>query len=150
MTCASKSDTEISGYTPAEYITYSDDPQHTCCHVIEAVVNAPPEVCFEWWSDWQRLVDFLDLIGQVRGACSSPVELNGALRCWSRRRRCTTGSPWQRGMSRATVACAILHQLHLMQWLLQVVRHAVDHTAWLTARSMLRVAFLAFLSDRPG
>lgn len=66
--CAATSDTEISGYTPADYITYSEDPEHACRHAAEVVVAAPPDVCFALWNDWQRLVDFLDLIGQVRDA----------------------------------------------------------------------------------
>ncbi|KAI8467716.1 MAG: hypothetical protein J3K34DRAFT_460251 [Monoraphidium minutum] len=64
-TCASKSDTEISGYTPADFITYSEDPQQACVHATEAVVAAPADVCFEFWNEWQRLVDFLDLVGQI-------------------------------------------------------------------------------------
>ena len=66
QTCASKSDTEISGYTPADYITYSEDPEQACVHAAEVVVDAPLDVAFAWWDDWQRLVDFMDLIGQVR------------------------------------------------------------------------------------
>jgi len=70
--CAGKSDTAISGYTPADYITFSEQPEHACVHVVEAVVNAPADVCFALWDDWQRLVDFLDLVGQVRGrVCTS-------------------------------------------------------------------------------
>ncbi|KIY97929.1 hypothetical protein MNEG_10032 [Monoraphidium neglectum] len=65
VACAAESDTEISGYTPADFISYSEDPQHSCYHVTEAVVAAPVDVCFAFWNEWQRLVDFLDLIGQI-------------------------------------------------------------------------------------
>jgi hypothetical protein len=63
---ASKSDTEISGYTPADYVSFSENAEHACYHAAEAVVDAPADVAFEWWDDWHRLVDFLDLVGQVR------------------------------------------------------------------------------------
>ena len=66
MARASKSDTEISGYTPADYVSFSENAEHACYHAAEAVVDAPADVAFEWWDDWHRLVDFLDLVGQVR------------------------------------------------------------------------------------
>jgi hypothetical protein len=37
-------------------------------------VRAPAQLCFELWDDWNRLVDFLDLISQV-------CIMAGALRC---------------------------------------------------------------------
>jgi uncharacterized membrane protein len=30
------------------------------------VVDAPIDACFAMWSDWTKLVDFMDLIGQVQ------------------------------------------------------------------------------------
>lgn len=38
-----------------------------CHHMAAITVQAPPEVCFSIWDDWNRLVDFLDLVSQVRG-----------------------------------------------------------------------------------
>jgi hypothetical protein len=57
---------QIGGYTPSDYITFSDEPEHACVHTAEALVAAPPEACFALWDDWQRLVEFIDVIGQVR------------------------------------------------------------------------------------
>lgn len=52
----------ISGYTPANYITYSDQMVQ---HWHSVVVHAPRSVCFQFFSDWNRLVDFLDLVSQI-------------------------------------------------------------------------------------
>lgn len=65
LACRSKSQASIGGYTPADYITYSEEPEHQCHHVVEVLVDAPVDVCFALWNDWHRLIDFLDLIGQV-------------------------------------------------------------------------------------
>ena len=54
--------TPISGYTPANYITYSDKMVQ---HWHSVVVHAPRSACFQFFSDWNRLVDFLDLVSQV-------------------------------------------------------------------------------------
>ena len=62
---AKESDTEISGYTPAEYITFSEDPRHACVHAAEAVAAAPRAACRALFDDWRRLVDFFDLVGQI-------------------------------------------------------------------------------------
>ncbi len=69
---------DISGYTPANYITYSEDPRHVAPHSVSILVNAPPRICYELWSDWNRLVEFLDLVAQVGGP-----------RCPPMNRRCT-------------------------------------------------------------
>lgn len=62
----------ISGYTPANYVSFSEDPEHICHHMAAIDVDAPASVCFSLWNDWNRLVDFLDLINQVRHvACDS-------------------------------------------------------------------------------
>jgi aminopeptidase-like protein len=66
-----------SGYTPASYITYSDDERHFCAHDAAVVVDAPVSLCFGLWDDWHRLVDYMDLIAQVGGsgtahACPPP------------------------------------------------------------------------------
>ena len=44
----------ISGYTPSDYITYSDDPGHACAHDAEVVVDAPARTVtlskiFKWY-----------------------------------------------------------------------------------------------------
>ncbi|WIA20940.1 hypothetical protein OEZ85_005281 [Tetradesmus obliquus] len=56
---------DIGGYTPASYISFSEDPSKQCHHRAEVVVDAPIEACFAMWSDWSKLVDFMDLIGQI-------------------------------------------------------------------------------------
>lgn len=56
---------DISGYTPANYITYSEDPRHVAPHSVSILVNAPPRICYELWHDWNRLVEFLDLVAQI-------------------------------------------------------------------------------------
>ena len=58
----------VQGYTPANYISFSDRPEHACRNMIGVSVQAPVELCFDLWNDWARLVDFLDLISQVRDA----------------------------------------------------------------------------------
>lgn len=70
MPCrSSKSGQEvIQGYTPANYISYSDRTDHACRHLVGVSVQAPVAVCFDLWNDWARLVDFLDLISQVWAA----------------------------------------------------------------------------------
>ncbi len=56
-----------SGYTPASYITYSEEEKHFCAHEAKVVVDAPASVCFGLWDDWHRIVDYIDLVAQVRG-----------------------------------------------------------------------------------
>lgn len=58
-------DRDIGGYTPSDYITWSDDPKQQCHHQAEVVVDAPVGACFSLWMDWTKIIDFLDLIGQV-------------------------------------------------------------------------------------
>ncbi|KAF6262072.1 hypothetical protein COO60DRAFT_689041 [Scenedesmus sp. NREL 46B-D3] len=64
LTCRAE-ERDIGGYTPASYISFSDDPSKQCHHRAEVVVDAPIDVCFAMWSDWTKLVDFMDLIGQI-------------------------------------------------------------------------------------
>jgi hypothetical protein len=61
-----------SGYTPASYITYSEDERHFCAQDATVVVDAPASVCFGLWDDWHRLVDYMDLIAQVGRARRMP------------------------------------------------------------------------------
>lgn len=56
----------VSGYTPADFVTYSSKPSDTCHHMSAVKVQAPASVCFSIWNNWNRLVDFLDLVCQVR------------------------------------------------------------------------------------
>lgn len=63
----------IDGYTPAAYITYSTEEQHRCHHMVAVEVDAPAHICFDLWNDWNRLVDFLDLVTQVETASGQPV-----------------------------------------------------------------------------
>lgn len=56
----------VGGYTPANFITYHEG--NVAPYTQSVTINAPPSVCFEFWNDWNRLVDFLDLVAQVRGA----------------------------------------------------------------------------------
>jgi uncharacterized membrane protein len=56
----------VSGFTPADYISFSTDENKQCHHNAEVWVDAPIDVCYAKWSEWNKLLDFLDLIGQVR------------------------------------------------------------------------------------
>lgn len=56
----------VSGYTPADYISFSTDENKQCHHNAEVWVEAPLETCYSLWSSWTKLLDFLDLVGQVR------------------------------------------------------------------------------------
>ncbi|KAF8062649.1 hypothetical protein HT031_003978 [Scenedesmus sp. PABB004] len=56
---------DIGGYTPAEYISWSDDPTRQCHHAAEVVVDAPIGAAFALWADWARLIEFMDLVGQI-------------------------------------------------------------------------------------
>jgi hypothetical protein len=55
----------VGGYTPADYISFSQDDNKQCHHNAEVLVDAPLDVCYSMWSDWTKLLDFLDLVGQV-------------------------------------------------------------------------------------
>lgn len=57
----------VSGFTPADYISFSTDEHKQCHHNAEVWVDAPIDVCYAKWIEWNKLLDFLDLIGQVRG-----------------------------------------------------------------------------------
>ncbi|PNH10854.1 hypothetical protein TSOC_002327, partial [Tetrabaena socialis] len=59
--CAAASEpAPISGYTPANYISFSDT--QSAPHSFSTTVEAPASLCFNIWSDWNRLVEFLDLL----------------------------------------------------------------------------------------
>ncbi|MEW5302302.1 MAG: hypothetical protein WDW36_005102 [Sanguina aurantia] len=72
----------ISGYTPATYISYADDPAHMCHHTVCIEVNASAAECYALWDDFCRLVDFLDLIGQIGLDPESPTM--GLFQCFYR------------------------------------------------------------------
>jgi hypothetical protein len=55
----------IQGYTPANYVSYAPGLENRCHHMVAIDVEAPAAVCYDLWSNWARLVDFLDLISQV-------------------------------------------------------------------------------------
>lgn len=55
----------VSGFTPADYISFSTDENKQCHHNAEVWVDAPIDVCYAKWSEWNKLLDFLDLIGQI-------------------------------------------------------------------------------------
>jgi hypothetical protein len=63
---------KISGYTPANFISYSEQAEDRCHLLLATKVDAPASVCFEIWNDWNRLVDFLDLVSQVGLTAESP------------------------------------------------------------------------------
>jgi len=52
-------------FTPFIFVDYDHNPDNICKHCEEVEVNAPVERCFEIWNNWDNLVDFLDLIGEV-------------------------------------------------------------------------------------
>lgn len=64
--CSAESEA-ASGYTPADYISYSTDENKQCHHNAEVWVDAPFDVCYSRWHDWTKLLNYLDLVGQVRG-----------------------------------------------------------------------------------
>lgn len=67
MTTRASSGSEgIQGYTPANYISYSEDPQHSCHIAVVVEVDAPVSVCYDLWNDYSRLVEWLDLVAQAR------------------------------------------------------------------------------------
>ena len=56
----------IEGYTPSDFVSFSDEPGQLCHHMAAVTVNGvTPDICFSIWDDWNRLVDFLDLVCQV-------------------------------------------------------------------------------------
>jgi hypothetical protein len=59
-------DQNIDGYTPSDYITFSEVKEDRCHHLVGIDVDAPSALCFSIWNDWNRLVEFLDLVNQVR------------------------------------------------------------------------------------
>ncbi|GAX84328.1 hypothetical protein CEUSTIGMA_g11750.t1 [Chlamydomonas eustigma] len=58
-------DQNIDGYTPSDYITFSKEKEDRCHHMSGIDVDAPAALCFSIWNDWNRLVDFLDLVNQI-------------------------------------------------------------------------------------
>eukprot|EP00955_Chlamydomonas_euryale_P057225 356698-Chlamydomonas_euryale.AAC.5 len=68
---------DISGYTPANFVSFSDAESHTCRYHLAVDVEAPSDVCFDIWNDWNRIVDYMDLVSQV-GSC---IAWLGAARC---------------------------------------------------------------------
>lgn len=55
----------VSGYTPADFISFSSDDNKQCHHNAETVVDAPLDLAYSLWSDWTKQLEFLDLVGQV-------------------------------------------------------------------------------------
>eukprot|EP00878_Enallax_costatus_P003970 GHUV01004192.1.p1 GENE.GHUV01004192.1~~GHUV01004192.1.p1 ORF type:complete len:414 (+),score=134.93 GHUV01004192.1:81-1322(+) len=78
-------DRDIGGYTPSDYITWSDDPKQQCHHQAEVVVDAPVDACFALWMDWTKIIDFLDLIGQI--GLDDGIPDMALLQCFYRWRR---------------------------------------------------------------
>ncbi|GLI70767.1 hypothetical protein VaNZ11_015800, partial [Volvox africanus] len=58
-------DSVISGYTPANYISFSENEKDVATHNFVIEVDAPANICFGIWNDWNRLVEFLDLVAQI-------------------------------------------------------------------------------------
>ncbi len=79
--CHAEKQEPIRGFTPANYISYSDSSEHTCHHMIGITVEAPVSVCFDLWDDWCRLLDFLDLVSQVGDSADARA---GAVECFGR------------------------------------------------------------------
>lgn len=63
---------EVGGYTPADYISFSKDDNKQCHHNAAVIVDAPLDVCYSLWSDWTKLLEFLDLVGQIGLDNSNP------------------------------------------------------------------------------
>lgn len=71
--CAAVEREEIQGYTPAQFISWTDEEEYRCHHMVAVEVDAPASVCYALWDDWSRMVDYLDLITQV---CSQACHVN--------------------------------------------------------------------------
>lgn len=71
-----QSQQQISGYTPANFVSFSDKPEHRCHHLVGVEVDAPAAVCFSIWSNWNNVVEFMDLVAQVR--CMLTASRHGA------------------------------------------------------------------------
>lgn len=69
--CNASKQEEVGGYTPADYITYSKDPDMWCTHEASITIDAPIETVFGYWNDWSKLLEFFDLIGEVGMASCS-------------------------------------------------------------------------------
>jgi uncharacterized membrane protein len=68
--CNVSKQTEVGGYTPSDYITYSEDKEMWCTHEAGITIDAPIETVFGYWNDWSKLLEYFDLIGEVGMACS--------------------------------------------------------------------------------
>lgn len=55
----------IGGITPAEFISFSTSPRDKVTVSDNILVDAPVDVCFKLWDDWNRLVDFMDVVAQI-------------------------------------------------------------------------------------
>jgi hypothetical protein len=56
----------IAGYTPANYIFFSEVPEHSCSHNVSVSVSSSPTACYDLFQDWSRLVEFFDMVAQAR------------------------------------------------------------------------------------
>ncbi|GIL60170.1 hypothetical protein Vafri_14786, partial [Volvox africanus] len=65
-------DSVISGYTPANYISFSENEKDVATHNFVIEVDAPASICFGIWNDWNRLVEFLDLVAQIGLDANNP------------------------------------------------------------------------------
>lgn len=62
-----------SGFAPFTLMSYSSNPAEFCQQNVEILVESDPAHCFEIWNDWPNLLDFLDLIGEVKPSKSISI-----------------------------------------------------------------------------
>ncbi|GFH24850.1 uncharacterized protein HaLaN_22716, partial [Haematococcus lacustris] len=55
----------ITGYTPANYISFTTDDEHICSLAVLIEVEASRSTCFSLWNDWNSLLGFLDLVAEI-------------------------------------------------------------------------------------
>lgn len=79
--CLASRDDEVSGYTPAEYISFSEDDDKQCHHTAEIAVDAPAPLCYSLWADWTKLMDWMDLVAQVRPQQAAATHLAPRTAC---------------------------------------------------------------------
>jgi hypothetical protein len=68
VAAVSSSATHDAGYMSADTIAWEEDLQQGCQLSVGVVVEASAQCCYDLWNDWQRLVDFIDLIAQVHNS----------------------------------------------------------------------------------
>eukprot|EP00210_Caulerpa_lentillifera_P001033 g996.t1 len=56
---------KYSGFAPFTLMSYSRNPAEFCRHNVAIHVDSDPLHCFQIWNDWDKLLDFINLIGEL-------------------------------------------------------------------------------------